>query len=89
MAAKTYREFLDIYDVPYTVVTVLYAASLLVFGISVAISKCCISVAISKCCKCEKVCSWIQPGSIWMIGIIFGSEGVSEEDSEKENPEVE
>ena len=77
MGVGTYKQFLDLYDVPYSVVTTLYAVTLLIFSSILAFSWCCK-------CKCDSFCERIEPVSAWMVRIIFGkSEGVSDGNSGK------
>lgn len=85
---KTYNSFIDSYDIPYTVVTILYIVALLVISAIVAVMRC---MKISKCSsKClnntcvTKFSDCVTKLSGWFVRLVFGkSEGVSEDKSDK------
>jgi len=75
MAEGSLKYFTDIYDIPYTVVTILYACLVILTAVLRLFSLC-----IKGCGS-----SWIPELSRWMIKILFGkSEGMSDEDTEEE-----
>lgn len=84
----TIKNFTDLYDIPYTVVTLLYSALLLLVSSIVAIKycgKCCCKKCCYKCCNegcfkaAKRVGGWVTSFNKWLIKLVFGkSEGVSE-----------
>lgn len=82
---KTYNSFVDSYEVPYTVVTILYIIALLMISAAVAITR--LYYRCPKCCKSCKssTCLCVNGGSVtkfsgWLVRLVFGkSEGVSED----------
>ena len=84
----TIKDFTDLYDIPYTVVTLVYSALLVLVSITVAVQKfyCCCKEG--KCCckksssgnratnKCfrfvKKLGGWVTSFNKWLIKLVFG-----------------
>ena len=62
MAVRTYKDFLYFYDFPNTIVTLFYALTLLLFGVAVGISKCCIKKSCCKSCARAVCCPCMTEG---------------------------
>ena len=79
---KTYNSFIDSYDIPYTIVTLLYILALLVISFIVAVMKC------SKCSS-DTCSDYVTRFSSWLVRLVFGkSEGVSEDKVDEEALQV-
>jgi hypothetical protein len=80
---ETYDHFTDLYDIPYTVVTVIYILALLLISIIVAVRRC-------KCCKgCCDILKDSAPVKLvdqfnrWLVKLVFGNtEGIGDQENE-------